>query len=331
MRSFVEVIEILKRKLELTNRQIISNGFLLHACPENIKRIIEEIPRISEVSIKEILQKKPKIAMQRVECIKRIIQHVHSFNIADEAIVNCLDVLSLSSNTVYERLAEFSKVQEFDVLRNHRRCLRLVVYQNKAKLRLDYLKQHKHQCASLSVLTAPSVYFEKYISNGGDKTGDTVEYLSNVFKLDPEAIRSTLNKHPHWRHIPIITVKKSIELLQDKNFTDNEISENLHLLLYPLSRTKPGLELMLHKKSIGYKVNGIDYSLLTNNQLLRLCLYFIESEFNLSGNGVWEPNQSENEQDSTPATTPRPTQFAAYVKNKIELSEKNYAIMKLKF
>ena len=150
--SMVKVINVLLNDLGFTKERIIKNGFLLYASADNIQSIIGLVPTIANIPIKEFLLQRPKVAMQNAESIKKIIDYIKSFDIPEDRIVKCLEILTLGPETVLDRLLQLKKVKEFDVLCSHPRVLRLIHYQNKAKTRLEYLKQMKVKCASLHVL-----------------------------------------------------------------------------------------------------------------------------------------------------------------------------------
>jgi len=73
-------------------------------------------------------------------------------------------VLTLGPETVLERLRDLQEIEEFQVLGTNPRVLRLVHYQNKARLRLDYLNQLRVRCASLHILSCGSEAFAKLVT-----------------------------------------------------------------------------------------------------------------------------------------------------------------------
>lgn len=152
LESTVNVINLLLDELNFSKERIIKNGFLLYASAENIRKIITTVPTIAEIPIKEFIFQRPKVAMQSADSIKKIVNHITSFDIPEDRILKCVEILTLGPDTVFERLMHLKKVKEFTVLCGHPRILRLIHYQNKAKTRLEYLKQMKVKCASLHVL-----------------------------------------------------------------------------------------------------------------------------------------------------------------------------------
>lgn len=292
LRSIVAVLKILQTQLSFTNKQIIDNGFLLTASPENIQELLTDVESIGGVSMKELIRRRPKLVMINKKKIKEIISHVKSFDIREEKILNAIDMLSLHPGTVHDRLDELSRTEDFNILRSHDKFLRLVLYHSKAKLRFEYLKLLKRQCASMHVLTGSSDQFERHTLMGNDKSRDIIEFIASIFNLKRWFVNEVLNRHPNWQRVPLTTVRTSIEFLRGKEFSDETIIENLYLLLYPLSRIEPKLKSLLEKRS-----KGAEFAKLSNRKLLQLCLYQIEIEFNMSGEGVFESSPHGTERD----------------------------------
>lgn len=291
--SIVKIIDILENELEFSKQRIIKNGFLLGGCPENLSKMLSDIPAVGGVPFKEIIHQRPKIVMQQVDSISDIIKHVKSFNIPEDRLVKCVEVLTLSSDTVRERLNELSNIDEFKVLISNPRVLRLIHFQTKAKTRLEYLKQLKLNCMSLHVLTGPSDIFEKYAKVGIDKVSgrDSVIFLSETFNIEQESVREYLSRHPNSFYVPVLKLKAAIDYLREKLFTDQEISENMYLLLYPVSKIDHKLASLLQwrEENDGSRfICGVSLSKITNTQLLNLCLYYIEADYHFTGDGTWD-------------------------------------------
>lgn len=159
--SLQQMVKVLLEDLNFSKERIGKNGFMLYGDAENVRRIIKEIPTIDGQDIKEILYKRPKIMMSSCDALLTTLQHVKSFGIGEDAVLRCLEVLTLGPDTVLERLKDLNEIEEFQVLNTNPRVLRLVHYQNKARLRLDYLNQLKVRCASLHILSCGSEAFAK--------------------------------------------------------------------------------------------------------------------------------------------------------------------------
>lgn len=160
-RSVQDIIELLSAEFKFPRERLLKNCFLLHADADNVRRILEEIPTISGHDIREIGLRRPKILMSNCDGLKQTLEHVRAFGISEDAILRCLEVLTLGPDTVLERLRDLNEIEQFQVLGSNPRVLRLVHYQNKARLRLDYLNQLKVRCASLHILSCGSEAFAK--------------------------------------------------------------------------------------------------------------------------------------------------------------------------
>lgn len=300
--SIVDVLNVLSTELEFSNDRIIKNSYLMHARADNIRRILLEISKIGETDIKQIIYDRPKILMQPCDSIKKIIEYIKKFNISENSIEKCIDVLTLGPETVHQRLSELSKVKDFQVHFTHPRFLRLIHYQRKVKSRLEYLKSLKIRCYSIHLLSASSEQFEKFTYDGMDRTKgmDILEFLIHNFKADPTIVRSVLKLHPNWLQAPLVEIKQTYDFLRHKNFTDKEIYDNLIILLYPKSRLQAKiLELMAWKNENDEckKINNTEVKKLSNTKLLNLCIYFIESEYHFTGDGIFEVQKLDKQQD----------------------------------
>lgn len=162
-RSYHSVQRMVKvlHELHFPNKRIAKNAFMLYGDADNVRRIIKEIPTIDGQDIKDILFKRPKIMMSSCDALLATLYHIKSFGIGEDAVLRCLEVLTLGPDTVLERLNDLNEIEEFQVLNTNPRVLRLVHYQNKARLRLDYLNQLKVRCASLHILSCGSEAFAK--------------------------------------------------------------------------------------------------------------------------------------------------------------------------
>ncbi|KAI8045147.1 transcription termination factor 5, mitochondrial [Drosophila gunungcola] len=289
-RAVQDTVELLTKELNFTSERLKKNGFLLYSDADNVRRILREIPTIDSQDIREIGFRRPKILMSTCDSLKQTLQHVHAFGISEDAVLRCLEVLTLGPDTVLERLRDLQDIEEFQVLGTNPRVLRLVHYQNKARLRLDYLNQLRVRCASLHILSCGSEAFAKFARDGSDRTKgrDIVVYLGNVLSKDVQVLRNLLSRHPNWCHIPLLHVKQCLEYLRSKKFKLSEIFDNIHLLLYPIKRIEEKMLLLqLPDAQQELQLPVADFHLLSNNEILTLILYLIESEFHFTGDGIW--------------------------------------------
>ncbi|XP_034112334.1 transcription termination factor 5, mitochondrial [Drosophila albomicans] len=288
--SVQDTIELLTTVLKFPAERIRKNAFLLHADADNVRRILKEIPTINGLDIRDIGYRRPKILMSNCDSLKQTLDHVRAFGITEDAVLRCLEVLTLGPDTVLERLRDINQIEQFEVLGSNPRIMRLVHYQNKARLRLDYLNQLKVRCASLHILSCGSDAFAKFARDGSDRTKgrDIVVYLGNIMQKDEQLLRNLLSRHPNWCHIPVLQVKQCLEYLQSKKFGLDDIFQNIHLLLYPIKRIEEKLLLLQVKEALEeLHLPIVNMHAMNNNEILTLILYLIESEFHFTGDGIW--------------------------------------------
>lgn len=288
--SILKLIDILKNELHFTDEKIRSNAFVIHADPENLSSLLQQ-QTILDVDVRTILTRRPKTMMTSVECITKTVENLKLFNIPSKALEQCPDILTLSPDTVLERLKDIKRIKEFDSLFSNPRVLKLVHYQKKAKARLMALQKLKYQNASLHVLSADGATFENYAREGADKTAgaDTIIYLANECGKTKVEVRKLLSRHPFWKCIPLRLVKENFELLTRYHFQTSTIYQNVHLLLYPTQKIIEKLE---------YVRNDPEYLHANPVQILSLTLYFIEFDHHFSGDGVWTAEHSRTSENS---------------------------------
>lgn len=307
--NLMKLIEILRHKLGFTNEQIIDNGILLCACPENLDRLLNYVPSIADVSLKEILLRKPQIALSNAESVKTNINHVKAFNIAEECILKCPGVLTFRPNVLYKRVAQLMGIKDFQLFCRNPNVLHLVYYQKQVEWRLDVLKQFDTPCPSINTLMQSDL-FEKFARSGIDTTRgqDAIIYVAEELKIDREDVRNTFIRHSNWHRTPVSSIRSTLDYLYNKGFSDDDIRDNLYLILYPLKRIDEKLKEfreMMTRKDNKSMIAGVSLYEVSNSQLLNLCLYDIEKEFHFSGDGIWEPSRLERNQDQSQDVTLR--------------------------
>lgn len=148
-------------ELGMSKERIIKHPYVLYTDPDNLRKIISE-PSIGGIETRELLWRRPKIMMSSYQTLMKVQETLRMFGVPDSAVPRCIEIFTLSASTVYERLSEMRKIDEFSVLVNHPRVLRLVHYNSKALARLEYLRRMKVNCVSLHVLSSCSDYFERF-------------------------------------------------------------------------------------------------------------------------------------------------------------------------
>lgn len=75
----------------------------------------------------------------------------------------------------------------------------------------------------------------RYTSEREDrnKGHDIIYYLSRSLGCDSSCLRLSLNRHPHWQHVSLPSVRTTLLALAEKGFSREQIRCSVHVLLYP--------------------------------------------------------------------------------------------------
>lgn len=294
LRLIGHTLKILEDDLGFSHEKILSNAYLIHSHPGNTLNTLRSVPTIGGVDTKKVLYNFPKIIMTPTDTIQKILGYLKEHGISDIAIQRCPHVLTLSSETVRWRLEQLQEVPEFQALVKHPRVLRLVHYQTKAQSRLDHLHEARVRCVSLHILCTSRKHFQKYITDGSDRTKgmDIMYYLSSVLKIDETKIRRSMQLHPFYCHVPLVSIKSTLDLLLERGYTKQQIFKDIQVLLYPRSDVEDELNQMPCRKELSpeYLFMGSQDFCISKDHHLGLCLYFLERRHHFTGNGVWPTN-----------------------------------------
>ncbi|PNF22607.1 hypothetical protein B7P43_G10864 [Cryptotermes secundus] len=232
-----ESLKILEEKIGFSKEKIRRHGYLMHTHPGNTLDTLNRIKTIGGESIITVFHRYPKVIASATDTLIKTAQYLHDFGIPDAAIQKCPELFTLGSDTVFQRLTVLQSVPEFSGLAKNPRVLRLVHYQRKAYSRLSFLQQLKMKCASLHILSSPQAHFDRYVREGSDRTRgvDMTKFLSLELDASEVKIRKLLARHPYWCHVPLVTVRDTLDFLLNRGFTKCHILFNIHALLYSRS------------------------------------------------------------------------------------------------
>lgn len=166
-------------------------------------------------------------------------------------------IFTLGSKSVYERLCTLKKTPDLASFIPNPQVAKLILYSKKVDSRLKYLQSMNS--ISLNLLVTNDDAFKRYLKlqlffydyqynqyyiimfyrfnlndHSKGKIGDIMVYLTNELHEDKNKLCSLLKRHPHWRYIPLLTIRKTCEFLKKKNFTNYQLCHCLQILLYPL-------------------------------------------------------------------------------------------------
>ena len=76
--------------------------------------------------------------------------------------------------------------------------------------------------------------FCRYVREGSDRTrgDDITKFLSVELDTTEVRIRKLLQRHPYWCHVPLVTVRDTMDFLLNRGFTRDQILFSIHAVLY---------------------------------------------------------------------------------------------------
>jgi hypothetical protein len=76
--------------------------------------------------------------------------------------------------------------------------------------------------------------FCRYVREGSDRTrgDDITKFLSVELDTTENRIRKLLQRHPYWCHVPLMTVRDTMDFLLKRGFTKDQILFSIHAVLY---------------------------------------------------------------------------------------------------
>ncbi|XP_015835272.1 transcription termination factor 5, mitochondrial isoform X2 [Tribolium castaneum] len=222
-------------ELGFTHDKILKYGYILHAYPKYTKEVMEKYPVVAGACIKRAMRMYPKIVNTSPSNIKRILQILRDHNISDEAIAKRMNVLHISPETVDIRLHELKNVADFKVLLHNPNILKLVIHHNRAKSRLQFLKELQLKCTTVSVLGNDNNKFDIHIREGRDANTftDIYAFLKGTFKKEVDEFEATLKKHPYYLQVPLLSMEDTYFYLREEKFSNSAIFKVIYILLYP--------------------------------------------------------------------------------------------------
>ncbi|XP_044267769.1 transcription termination factor 5, mitochondrial [Tribolium madens] len=273
-------------ELGFTPDKILKYGYIVHAYPKHTKELMEKYPIIAGACIKRAMRMYPKIVTTPPTNIEKILKILKEHNISDEALAKRMNVLHLSPETVDVRLNELKNIADFKVLLHNPNILKLVIHHNRAKSRLQFLKELQIKCTTVSVLGNDNTKFDIHIREGRDANtfSDIYAFLKGTFKKETDEFEGTLKKHPYYLQVPLLSMEETYFYLREEKFSNSAIFKVIYILLYPKEKIRNAFKEVKQFASRRKKP-------LSQVNRLNLVLYFIEREHHFTGDGVWEKNE----------------------------------------
>ncbi|XP_013144332.1 PREDICTED: uncharacterized protein LOC106107871 [Papilio polytes] len=322
-----EALHLAQNVIKFDIANIRRNGFIISSDPMNTKLIIENVDSLAGYNILDAIKMEPAILKNNYNSLLEIRQILQDYGINEEAQRRCLRVFCMRAQSVRERLDQLKELKEYQILSSHPRVLSMVVHKRKMLTRLEKIQSAKKQCYSLNQLVSSRKIFNNYINSFGnkvcgrdmailiansiqtreDKNSDLPTLKKDRYTNLKKAVLQQLKKHKYWLHSSLYIINENLQYL-NKKFYGDVIVNNCQILLYPLAATQRYIEYFLNKRihTIDAKkdieldggYNSLNYSQLTDDQILSLTLYEIEKRYHFSGDGIWSHQEGAKDMQS---------------------------------
>ncbi|XP_045451528.1 transcription termination factor 5, mitochondrial-like [Melitaea cinxia] len=298
-----EALDIAQNVIKFNVETIRRNGFIISSDPANTRLILENVDSLGGLDIRDAIKIEPAILKNRYQALIEIKDMLQKYSISNNAQRRCLKIYCMRPDTVQERLEQLIKLKEYQVLSSNPRVLYLVVHEKKMLNRLAKIQAAKKNCYSLNHLVASNKVFNTYINSFGNKicSRDVAVLVSSSLSgagITNKSVLNKLKRHKYWLHTALNVVGENIQMLK-RMFTDDVIFDNCQILLYPVLELEQYIEYLMKirdgeyfmketsKIELDSSYNNLNYSVLTDSQILSLILYEMEKKYHFSGDGIW--------------------------------------------
>lgn len=286
--ELAELLSILQTKFNFDYEFLCKNAFLLKQDKNNIESYLsefEDVNIIGKLSIVEIARKFPRILCYPSHKIRELLMLCKKLDIPPMSAISYLPAASMSKEVFLIRYLQILNSYELSMWAKHPRVLKLIQYHPRVETRVEYLKIcNRVFAANIHTYLCSDVFFIRYIHGDVTRTA-YVKYLLYIicteFGEDKAYLINRIKKHNHWKSVPLLLISHTVTYLK-KNYSINEICENIHIIFYSVSAISKTLRIVNEEYS---STKGYNFS---RSQYLALCLYTLEKEHHFNGDAVWE-------------------------------------------
>ncbi|XP_046735784.1 uncharacterized protein LOC124405159 [Diprion similis] len=314
IKSVEQTIDFLEYELVVPNTLIKSNCHLLFREAVSLRQLLIAYRKLFGNDLNAIVRRNPKILLINPNLIPGRLEILKKYGVEESVLKTYPSALLLSKKTLESRLEEIHSIPELRGFLHHTRFLLLIMYTNKVMKRLQLMKAHNVKSISISTLSSSEVFFNKQLRAGlvRAKGTDCVQFLSKKIGISEAIVHQYLQRNQMWLHAPFIDVVNMYYFLRGRNYTNEDILNNIQILLYKSFRVGELLEKIDSDES--EKSNNW-----TPSQKLALCVYYIEKKYHFSGGGVLEDIPDQRLLTSNPITPDevlRETEFEQHKRHK---------------
>nr|XP_012147016.1 PREDICTED: uncharacterized protein LOC100876844 [Megachile rotundata] len=289
--SFQEVTEllnILQTKYNFDHKFLCKHAFLLKQDKNNIESYLsefEDVHVVGKLNIIEVARKFPRILCYPSIKIKELLMLCKKLDIPGVPTISYLPTACITKEVFLIRYLNILSSYELSIWAKHPRVLKLIQYYSMVETRVEYLKLcNRIFTATIHTYLCSDLIFIRYVQGIYNRSAHVkyiIYILCKEFGADKAYLVDHIKKHSHWKTVPLLLISKTIEYLK-KNYSINEICENIQLILYSVSAINKAMNTINEEYTSdkGYNFSGSQY--------LALCLYILEKEHHFNGDAVWQ-------------------------------------------
>lgn len=285
-RQLTELINIFETRLKVDKKFLNRYYFVLDFDPADIINFLNEFKdvKIAGLEITEVVRRYPRILKCDIPNTKELLELLDKYNVQDNTVHSNLSILRMKKSTFMERYKIISTHPEFELWLKHSRMLYVLIAYKLIMDRVDVLRlMNRLGMASFHAIYCSRNRFHRVHTPSRYPRVARKKYLKHLFEENfsgnGQKLVDYLTRHPHWKSIPFSAIYKMMVYLK-KNYSEEDIFSNLHLILYPLHAVSRMLEIVNEQYTPEKGFN--------DRQRLALCLYMLEKSYHFSGDAVWK-------------------------------------------
>ncbi|XP_076034097.1 mitochondrial transcription termination factor 5 [Oratosquilla oratoria] len=275
MKLQLAIKELLVKKIGFTVDKIGRNCYLLCGSPSNMKQLLS-MDQLGGMAVKDLVFTVPKILNTPFQQLIHLDMILQNAGITKASIKSLPMIFTLHPDTVEKRLENLRKIPEYEIFRSHPRLIRAIYYQKKIEKRMDYLQvKDTKGFPSLNVLSGDQDQFDRFLSFGDMKQNrkDIINFLATKLNTKVQIFQQALHRYQDLQGVTLLSVKETLEFLQDSGYSDKQILNAPELLMYPLPRIKEQLHRL--EEHSEYQLNR---NLKEKETFLQFVLYYIDKK-----------------------------------------------------
>ncbi|KAK6644581.1 hypothetical protein RUM43_000848 [Polyplax serrata] len=229
----------------------------------------------------------PEIIVKPFVSLMELLDILSNEKFTNEQIQNALPVFRNTIRLIVIRLLYVLNTDKFSHMREHRDFLSLLAFP------IQYLKT----CNWDQLQDQKTSFLKERIWHSGKFLLYHLHFeLKKLLNIDPEDF-IYLCRHPKITAVPWSQIYETILYLKD-NFSDSEIKDSIHIILYPKAAIQLALntinenedilrDIGIENGCVSQNTNLFNHGTKLRNKMLQLCLYYIEKPLEFSGTGIF--------------------------------------------